>query len=280
MKKQSSRNRKRTEQTAETRKKQLIGIALSIGVLIVIAALAYFAQPKPAPVTELKIEDLVVGTGREAKAGDTLIVDYTGWLQTQSEADPFDSSRYHDKPFEFVLGQGEAIAGWDQGLVGMKVGGQRKLTIPPELGYGPEGAADGRIPPNAALIFEIELLAVQGPPPATLPPSSITELKIEDLVVGAGAAAKSGDTISVHYTGWLENGAKFDSSLDSGQPIEFVLGQGKVIAGWEQGMVGMKVGGKRRLTIPPDLGYGAYGAGDTIPPNAALIFEVELLEIK
>lgn len=276
MSKQSSLNRKRSERAAATRKKWLIGIAL--GAVIGIAAIAYFAWPKTAPATELKIEDLVVGTGTEAKNGDSLSVAYTGWVQGKSE--PFDSSNFHDQPFEFVLGKGEAIAGWDQGLVGMKVGGKRKLTIPPSLGYGAEGAGNGRIPPNATLIFEVELLSIQGPPPATLAPTSITELKIEDLVVGTGAAAKAGDTLRVDYTGWLENGTKFDSSLDSGQPIEFVLGQGRVIAGWDQGLVGLKVGGKRRLTIPPALGYGASGAGDVIPANAALIFEVELLEIK
>ncbi len=277
MKKSSYQNRKRTQRDATTQK-QLIGLTLGVAALIVIAAIAYFAWPKPAPATELKIEDLAVGTGTEAKTGDHLSVAYTGWVQGKSE--PFDSSNYHNGPFEFVLGKGEAIAGWDQGLVGMKVGGKRKLTIPPSLGYGAAGAGNGRIPPNATLIFEVELLSIQGPPQATLPPTSITALKIEDLVIGTGAEAKAGDTLRVDYTGWLENGVKFDSSLDSGQPIEFILGQGKVIAGWDQGLVGLKVGGKRRLTIPPNLGYGARGAGDSIPPNAALIFEVELLEIK
>ena len=104
-------------------------------------------------------------------------------------------------------------------------------------------------------------------------------LKIEDLTAGTGQAAKSGDTISVHYTGYLADGTKFDSSLDRNQPFEFVLGQGKVIPGWDQGLVGMKVGGKRKLTIPPDLAYGAQGNGP-IPPNATLTFEVELLGIK
>jgi peptidylprolyl isomerase/FKBP-type peptidyl-prolyl cis-trans isomerase FkpA len=108
----------------------------------------------------------------------------------------------------------------------------------------------------------------------------VTKLKIEDLVVGSGAAAKTGDTVVMNYTGWLENGTRFDSSYDSGQPIEFVLGQGSVIPGWEQGVPGMKVGGKRRLTIPPALAYGAKGAGDTIPAYATLIFEVELVQIK
>jgi peptidylprolyl isomerase len=278
MNKQSSQNRKSTEQAPGIDKKRLIGII--IGVVIVIAAIVYFAWPKPAaPVTGLKTEDLVVGTGREAKTGDTLTVEYTGWLQAKYGGEPFDASRLHDKPFQFVLGQGDAIAGWDQGLVGMKVGGKRKLTVPSELGYGAEGAGDGRIPPNAALIFEVNLLDVQGPPAATLPSTSVTELKIEDLVVGTGKEAKNGDTLSVHYTGWLEDGTKFDTSI-GGQPIEFVLGQGRVIPGWEKGLLGMKVGGKRRLTIPPALGYGESGAGDTIPPNAALIFEVELVAIK
>jgi peptidylprolyl isomerase len=279
---QPSSKRKRSEQTVETRNKWPIIIAISAVVLIVIAAIAYFAWPKaPTPsVTELKIEDLVVGTGKEAKAGDTITVEYTGWLEPKYNIQSFDSPNLHDKPFQFVLGKGEVIAGWDQGLVGMKVDGKRKLIVPPDLAYGADGAMEGRIPPNSTLIFEITLLGDQGPAAATLPPSSVTELKIEDLVVGTGAEAKDGDTLSVHYTGWLENGTKFDSSLDSGQPIEFVLGKGKVIPGWEQGLKGMKVGGKRRLTVPSSLGYGPYGAGDTIPPNATLIFEVELLAIK
>jgi peptidylprolyl isomerase/FKBP-type peptidyl-prolyl cis-trans isomerase FkpA len=107
----------------------------------------------------------------------------------------------------------------------------------------------------------------------------VTELKIEDEVVGTGPAAKSGDHVAVHYTGWLTDGTKFDSSKDRGQPFPFELGAGMVIAGWDQGVVGMKVGGKRKLTIPPDLGYGARGAGGVIPPNATLVFEVELLQI-
>lgn len=105
-----------------------------------------------------------------------------------------------------------------------------------------------------------------------------TSLKIDDLVVGKGAASKSGDRVTVHYTGWLTDGTKFDSSKDRGQPFPFTLGAGEVIPGWDQGVAGMKVGGKRKLTIPPDLGYGASGTGP-IPPNATLIFEVELLKI-
>ena len=107
-----------------------------------------------------------------------------------------------------------------------------------------------------------------------------TELKMEDLVEGEGEASKKGDTLVVHYTGTLEDGTKFDSSKDRGEPFEFVIGQGYVIQGWDIGMLGMKVGGTRKLTIPSDMAYGDYGVPGAIPGGATLIFEVELLEIK
>jgi peptidylprolyl isomerase len=106
-------------------------------------------------------------------------------------------------------------------------------------------------------------------------------LKYRDEVVGTGAAPKSGQSVSVHYTGWLDEngkpGKKFDSSRDRGQPFSFPLGQGRVISGWDEGVATMKVGGRRTLIIPPALGYGARGAGGAIPPGATLIFDVELL---
>lgn len=104
-------------------------------------------------------------------------------------------------------------------------------------------------------------------------------MKIETLQQGTGDAAKSGDTVSVNYVGTLADGTKFDSSIDRGQPFQFTLGQNNVIQGWELGVLGMKVGEKRKLTIPPELGYGAQGAGGVIPPNATLIFEIDLLSI-
>lgn len=105
-------------------------------------------------------------------------------------------------------------------------------------------------------------------------------LKYEDLVEGDGAEASKGQTAVVHYTGWLTDGSKFDSSKDRNQPFSFGLGKGMVIRGWDEGVQGMKVGGTRKLTIPPQLGYGAAGAGGVIPPNATLVFEVELLELR
>jgi FKBP-type peptidyl-prolyl cis-trans isomerase len=111
------------------------------------------------------------------------------------------------------------------------------------------------------------------------PTSTVSGLQYWDIVVGTGATAVAGKPVTVHYTGWLIDGKKFDSSLDRGQPFTFPLGAGRVIKGWDEGVAGMKVGGKRQLRIPSELGYGARGAGALIPPNATLIFDVELLAV-
>lgn len=126
--------------------------------------------------------------------------------------------------------------------------------------------------------------------PATTPSAAATGggtevslpngLKYQDMKVGDGALAESGKSVSVHYTGWLTDGTKFDSSLDRNEPFKFTLGQGSVIRGWDEGVKGMRVGGKRKLTIPPDLGYGERGASGVIPPNATLVFDVELLGVQ
>jgi len=147
--------------------------------------------------------------------------------------------------------------------------------------------------PRAGTLMTLALVAALAGAVTTLPAvaqseaktvTSASGVKMTDTKVGTGAEAKPGKTAVVHYTGWLDKdgtkGQKFDSSVDRGQPFAFALGQGQVIRGWDEGVVGMKVGGKRTLVIPPELGYGARGAGGVIPPNATLIFDVELLDVK
>jgi len=225
------------------------------------------------------------GDGRKPEAGEIVSVHYTGYLEDGTE---FDSSVDNGQPFSFALGRGLVIPGWDEGIALLNQGDKASLIIPPDLAYGSQGAGNGLIPPDATLKFDVELVDIQpGSPDAA---NEIDEgdytttesgLKYYDLVEGDGDTAESGMQVSVHYTGWLTDGAKFDSSLDRGQPLVFTLGIGQVIPGWDEGVAGMKVGGARQLYIPADLAYGDRGAGGgTIPPGADLIFEVELLAVQ
>jgi peptidylprolyl isomerase len=166
------------------------------------------------------------------------------------------------------------------------------LVVAQFTGRGPEAvAAPQSTQPSATDVTLSQTLAQASNPSSTNAADLMTEanqdvvttpsgLQYIDLVEGTGATPQKGQTVSVHYTGTLENGRKFDSSRDRGQPFEFPIGAGRVIKGWDEGLSTMKVGGQRRLIIPPELGYGARGAGGVIPPNATLIFDVELLGIK
>lgn len=128
--------------------------------------------------------------------------------------------------------------------------------------------------------YPIGTLDQTPPAPSSIAVTTASGLVYEDLQLGDGTAAQSGNTVSVNYTGWLEDGTKFDSSLDRGQPFDFTLGAGQVIPGWDEGVTGMLENGTRLLVIPPELGYGTSGSGSTIPPNATLIFEVQLIDVK
>lgn len=231
----------------------------------------------------LKYKDSIEGTGTEAKPGNRVTVHYTGWLQSNGKK--FDSSVDRGKTFMVELGAGQVIKGWDKGIVGMKTGGKRRLFIPSEMAYGPRGAG-GVIPPNADLVFDVELKEVAGRAweEVKIPADAVktkSGLKYVDTKVGTGDEAKAGQKVTVHYTGVLQkNGKKFDSSVDRDEPFTFGLGLGQVIKGWDEGVAGMKIGGKRTLYIPSELGYGARGAGGDIPPGADLVFEVELLKTK
>lgn len=231
----------------------------------------------------LQYVEIQKGDGPAPQAGEVVSVHYRGTLEDGTE---FDNSYSRGEPIAFPLGTGHVIAGWDEGIALMNVGGKAKLIIPPELGYGERGAG-GVIPPNATLIFEVELVEIL--PGAPEAPTKVDEgdyvttasgLKYYDFEIGDGPTPKTEQQVVVHYTGWLEDGTKFDSSLDRGSPFSFVLGMGRVIPGWDEGLSTMKVGGKRQLVIPPELGYGDKGAGGVIPPNATLIFEVELLAVQ
>ena len=219
-----------------------------------------------APAPELKSIDTILGKGATATKGDVVTVNYRGNLL---DATVFDETK-GKPPFSFVLGKGEVIKGWDEGVVGMKVGGKRVLSLPPEFGYGDQ--AVGPIPAKSTLIFEVELLRVdrQGAQPM---------IEIEELAPGTGDGAKAGDTLEVHYTGTFVNGQKFDSSRDRNQTFKVVLGKTGIIKGFELGLTGMKEGGRRKVTIPYALAYGEEGRPPVIPPRSALVFDLEVVKI-
>ena len=248
--------------------------------------------PAPEPVVDenaqvtasgLQYVEVQAGDGPTPQEGEIVFVHYTGMLQ---DGTVFDSSRERGEPIQFALGRGMVIPGWDEGIGMMKEGGQARLIIPPELAYGASGAG-GVIPPNATLIFEVELVSIQAGSPDA--PTQVDEadyvttdsgLKYYDIEVGDGPAPQANQTVAVHYTGWLLDGTKFDSSLDRGQPLSFVIGVGQMIPGFDEGVATMNIGGKRQLMIPPELAYGEQGAGGVIPPNATIIFDVELVDAR
>ena len=218
----------------------------------------------------LSYVDSVIGTGDEVGKTDFIMAHYTGWTQVEgAKGEQFDSSVERGEPIGFPLGRSVVIQGWDKGIPGMTVGGKRTLIIGPELGYGERGYPPV-IPPNATLIFDVEVMEVP-------------RVEVEILTEGTGAVAESGDQLSVEYTGWLwvdgAKGEQFDSSVNAGRPYKFTLGARMVIPGWDLGLEGLKEGTKANLIIPPTLAYGKRGSGPKIPPDATLIFEVELVKI-
>jgi peptidylprolyl isomerase len=209
---------------------------------------------------KLQVKDVKIGKGAPVMAGDFVTAHYTGKLTNGKQ---FDSSVGKD-PFKFMVGAGQVIKGWDLGFVGMKPGGKRKLTIPASLGYGANGAPPD-IPGGATLVFDVELLKAQ-------------RAKVKVTKPGIGPAATFGDTVQVHYNGRFPDGKKFDSSYDRGQPMAVTIGGG-VIPGFTQGLLGMRKGEKRTVTIPYELAYGESGRPPVIPPKATLVFDLELVQL-
>ncbi|MCP3913792.1 MAG: peptidylprolyl isomerase [Actinomycetia bacterium] len=240
--------------------------------------------PEGDAPTELVIDDLIEGTGAEAVAGQTVEVHYVGVLF--DDGTEFDASWNRGQTFDFKLGQGQVIQGWDQGFEGMKVGGRRRLIIPSDLAYGPAGS--DTIGPDATLVFVVDLVSVTAPPPPadpadepelTYPDPVPTELVIEDLVEGEGdRSAQPDDTLIVNYVGGaMSTQEVVDSSWQRGEALRINLRE--IIPGWAQGVVGMKPGGRRMLVIPPELAYSAEGVPGFIAPDETLVFIVELIEI-
>lgn len=238
----------------------------------------------------VKYRDLKVGEGADCPPGAQVTIQYTGWL---TDGTAFDSGKH-------TFDLSGLIKGWQEGIPGMKKGGIRKLVISSDKGYGTRGSPP-RIPGGATLIFEVNLIDFKAPRPrrsadkvdltkltdGTAPgvedlkliPIGDTGVKYRDLKVGDGAECPPDAHVIMDYTGWLTNGTMFDSSFKPGaEPLNMSLGG--LIKGWQKGVPGMRVGGIRKLVIPPELGYGKRGSPPTIPPNATLVFEIELLGVK
>jgi peptidylprolyl isomerase len=256
--------------------------------------------------------DLVEGTGPASVVGDEVYLAYEGTLSDGKQIARQDAAT----PAKFRVGWQAPLPGVDEGAEGMKVGGKRKLWIPSKMGYGIHGSTP-QVPPNADLIFEVELIklvpsekvnvdakkerdklaeeAKQNreerlkilnqvetgkdiPEDQQKEVATLSGLKYVDERIGEGREALAGTTVAVLYIG-RTSGKVFDKNLNRNNPFRVVLGAGKVIPGWEEGLVGMRAGGKRKLIVPPHLGYGANGSGTAIPPNATLVFNIELLKV-
>jgi FKBP-type peptidyl-prolyl cis-trans isomerase len=274
-------------------------IILLCSLALCVATLSFAQQKKPSganakttielnkeytTASGLKYKITEKGKGPKAVVGANVSVHYVGTLLDGTK---FDSSRDRGQPFNFKLGEGRVIKGWDEGIALLNVGDKAIFTIPSTLGYGPN--AMGKIPANATLIFEVELVDVKEPvkpwnvtsKDTITTASGLKYIVVEKSTKPVAVQAQIGRNVEVHYTGFLAaNNRVFDSSIERGQPITFPLGQGMVIKGWEEGIALMKEGDKFRLIIPSELGYGDNGMGNMIPPKSTLIFDVELVGVK
>jgi peptidylprolyl isomerase len=222
------------------------------------------------------------GSGIKPKAGDKVKVHYEGKLTNNTV---FDSSFKRGTPFEFELGAGQVIKGWDEGIALLNEGDSATLEIPSELGYGERDM--GSIPANSTLIFDVVLVKVS--PAVTIVPYNIegkeilsTPSGLKYVVIESGKPnalkASENRNVKVHYTGYFADGKIFDSSVKRGEPISFIIGKGQVIKGWDEGIALMKVGDKMRMMIPYELAYGEAGRPPHIPAKADLTFDVELID--
>lgn len=228
----------------------------------------------------LSIKDTQLGSGIPADSGLYFIAHYIGYFEN---GEIFDSSYERNTPINFQLGKGQVIQAFEHGLKGMREGGKRTLVTPADLAYGEQGIP-GIIPPNANLRFEVEMISVITPPQPwdhTTARAQTTDSGIEYHILqnGQGSNPAAQQQVRVHYAGFLEDGTLFDSSYLRSEPFEFVVGTGEVIRGWDEIILQMRMGEKRTVFIPADLAYGETGIPGTIPANAKLRFDIELLEV-
>lgn len=219
-------------------------------------------------------EDTAVGSGAGATDGDTVYVEYIGKLArdgTQFDTNVPELSEKNKNPLVFTIGpNGTVIPGMMAGVKGMKVGGKRTVKIPFSSGYGAAGSEG--IPPYADLVFDLKLLYI-------VKKGEENDVTVKDVTVGTGAELHANDIAEVNYIGRFVNNRAFDSTYDRKKTVTFQLGRGKVISGFDKGIEGMRVGGKRVLTINPASGWGVYGKG-VVPANAVLVYEIELVSVK
>lgn len=216
--------------------------------------------------------------GAKPTAGDKVQVHYTGKLTNDTI---FDSSLKRGVPFEFSIGKGQVIKGWDEGIALLHVGEKATFIIPADLGYGSREM--GTIPANSTLVFDVELIGIAAKPAAydTKGKETITlpsGVKYTIIQLGPGAKAAPNTTVTFHYTGWLEDGTIFDSSVEKNQPGTASLGENKLIPGLDEGLQHLTVGSKAKIFVPAKLGFGERQAG-SIAPNSNLIFDIELLKV-
>ncbi len=244
----------------------------------------------------LKYFDDKQGEGYAAKNGDLIEINFRGWVikdssnlfadwanDTTKNIDLIANSYMMNQPMKFVLGSDSFIKGSEEGMVGIMPSGKRTIIIPSNLAYGKEGM--GPIPPNTDIKVVIELLSAKEVPAvkmwdvdSTLFKTTSSGLKYAIIQEGTGENVKPAQTVVVHYSGFLLDGTKFDSSVERDDPITFVAGVGQVIPGWDEGLLLLKKGSKARFIIPSNLAYGERDMGK-IPPNSTLVFDVEMVDI-
>jgi peptidylprolyl isomerase len=259
-------------------------------------------MPKGSAPTDLQVKVLKQGDGATLEKGQLAVVKYVGAIWNTGKV--FDSSFAHGGVVGFPIGVGQVIAGWDEGLVGQKVGTRVLLVIPPDKGYGASGQPQAGITGTDSLVFVVDIIGAHagdesaagkatppqddgvpgvtvtsGKPTIRIPPGDApNKLIVYPVITGSGPKVEKGDTIIAQYVGVVwRNGKQFDASWDRGQPVAVPIGKAQVIKGWDEGLVGQTVGSRVVLVLPPDYAYGAKGNPPQIKPTDTLVFAVDIL---